>query len=160
MKSLFPTLVCLLLLWFMLSFGLFGRFRYFACRGGLSRSILSPLCGFSTRFLRALVDTTLCFTRSEGARARERESEREGGSAPYKMCDVTNQGCLKVRCFCFFTSGTTICLFIQINCHIIYTHIILLLSSYFVLLIVFVNLCRSITTMHSSETQCRRFHRP
>lgn len=52
---------------------------------------LSPLCGFSARFLRALADTTLCFTRTEGARGgggererpretgRERERDGEGG---------------------------------------------------------------------------------
>lgn len=53
----------------------------------------SPFSGFlSFRFLRALADTTLCFTRSEGARvAREREAEREGERAAEKVRDVTGQ---------------------------------------------------------------------
>lgn len=52
---------------------------YSCCRGGFSRPILASLRVLSFRFLRALVDTTLCFTRSEGARATERRRGRVGG---------------------------------------------------------------------------------
>lgn len=63
---------------------------YSSCRRRLSRPILSSQRALSSRFLRALVDTTLRFTRSEGARGREREAGWEEQARRRK--GVTSRG--------------------------------------------------------------------